>query len=68
MMDELLKRINELAAKDKAVGLDQSEIAERAELRKKYLELFREGFKKDYLENMYFVDEKGNKTKIKKKS
>lgn len=65
-MDELIKRINELAAKNKTEGLSDSELEERAALRKEYLELFRAGFKKDYLDNMYYVDEKGNETKIEK--
>lgn len=65
-MDELIKRINELAAKNKSEGLTDSELEERAALRKEYLQLFRAGFKKDYLDNMYYVDEEGNETKIEK--
>ena len=33
-----LKRINELAQKNRAEGLTEAEIAERAELRKEYLQ------------------------------
>lgn len=44
-MDELIKRINELARKKKSVGLTDAELKEQAELRKKYLEIFRKGFK-----------------------
>ncbi len=65
-MDELIKRINELAAKNKSEGLTKDELEERAALRKEYLELFRAGFKKDYLDNMYYVDDEGNETKIEK--
>lgn len=65
-MDELIKKINHLAHKAKTVGLTPEEETERAELRKEYVELFREGFKKNYLEKMYVVDEKGNKIKVKK--
>lgn len=66
-MDELLKRINELAAKNKREGLTDEELRERDDLRKEYLALFREGFKKNYLENMYYVDEEGNQVKISEK-
>ncbi len=65
-MDELIKRINELAAKNKAEGLTDKELEERTALRKEYLELFREGFKKNYIDNMYYTDEDGNETKIEK--
>lgn len=65
-MDELIKQINHLAHKAKTVGLTPEEEAERAELRQEYLKLFKEGFKKNYLENMYIVDENGNKVKVKK--
>lgn len=65
-MDELIKEINHLAHKAKTIGLTPEEEIKRAELRQEYIKLFREGFKKNYLENMYTVDEKGNKVKIKK--
>ncbi|MCH5202449.1 MAG: DUF896 domain-containing protein [Oscillospiraceae bacterium] len=50
-MEELVKRINELAKKKKTVGLTPEELQEQAELRKKYLEIFRAGFKQR-LENI----------------
>lgn len=50
-MEELIKRINELAKKKKTVGLTEDELKEQAELRKKYLETFRAGFRKR-LENI----------------
>ncbi|MGN0476231.1 MAG: DUF896 domain-containing protein [Ruminococcus sp.] len=50
-MDELIKRINELAKKKKTVGLTPDELEEQAKLRKKYLENFRVGFKQR-LENI----------------
>lgn len=67
-MDELIKEINDLAHKNKTVGLTIEEENKRAELRKEYLEMFKEGFKKNYLDNMYVVDENGNKVKIEKKN
>ena len=66
-MDELIKEINHLAHKAKTIGLTSEEEQKRAELRKEYIALFREGFKKNYLDNMYYVDEKGNEEKIKRK-
>ncbi len=65
-MDELIKEINHLAHKAKTIGLTPEEEIKRAELRKEYVKLFKEGFKKNYLEKMYVVDENGNKVKIKK--
>ena len=63
-MDSLIKRINELAAKNKAEGLSAEEIEERDRLRKEYLRIFREGFKQR-LENMYYTDENGNEVNVK---
>lgn len=65
-MDELIKQINHLAHKAKTIGLTPEEEAKRAELRKEYLKLFKEGFKKNYLDNLYTIDENGNKVKIQK--
>ena len=65
-MDQLIKEINHLAHKAKTIGLTPEEEEKRAELRKEYVELFKEGFKKNYLEKMYVVDENGNKVKVKK--
>ncbi len=66
-MEELIERINFLARKAKESGLTAEEKEEQQKLRAEYIKLFREGFKKNYLENMYIVDEKGNKTKVTKK-
>ncbi|MBR1444071.1 MAG: DUF896 domain-containing protein [Firmicutes bacterium] len=63
-MQELVKRINELAAVDKQRGLTEEEKTEREKLRKEYVKRFREGFKKNILDNMYIVDEEGNKKKV----
>ena len=67
MTEELIARINALARKSKAEGLTAEEQAEQKKLRAEYLEEFRKGFKQNYLDNMYFVDENGNETKIEKK-
>jgi uncharacterized protein YnzC (UPF0291/DUF896 family) len=66
MKPELIARINELAAKHKSSGLTQEEAIERETLRKAYIEEFRAGFKQK-LDNLYIVDEKGNKVKVSKK-
>lgn len=65
-MEELVKKINHLAHKAKTIGLTPDEEVERAKLRKEYLKLFKEGFKKNYLNKLYTIDENGNKVKIEK--
>lgn len=57
-MEELLRRINELAHKKKTDGLTKEELEEQAALRQAYLKNFREGFK-DQLLSMKIVDENG---------
>lgn len=61
-----IDRINELAKKAKTVGLTEEEQAERAVLRREYIDSV-VGSLKGYLDNTYLVDEKGNKTKLQKK-
>ncbi len=66
MEQKKIDRINELAKKAKTVGLTEEEIAERDILRREYID----GFKRSLtgqLDNMYIVDEKGNKTKVERK-
>ncbi len=66
MEQKKIDRINELAKKAKTVGLTEEEIAERDVLRREYID----GFKRSLtgqLDNMYIVDEKGNKTKVERK-
>lgn len=65
-MDELLGRINELAAKAKAQGLTVEEQAERDELRAKYIKQFRASMT-GILDNTYVQYPDGRKEKIKKK-
>ncbi len=61
-----IDRINELAKKAKSVGLTEEEQAERAALRREYIDSV-VGSLKGHLDNTYIVDEKGNKTKLQKK-
>ena len=65
METERLKRINELAKKAKTVGLTDEEVKERDILRKEYLAAFRSNLTQQ-LDNVYIVDEKGNKQPLKK--
>lgn len=59
---EKMKRIKELANKAKKEGLTDREKAEQKGLREEYLTEFRKHFRKR-LDNVVFVDEKGNEIK-----
>lgn len=61
-----IDRINELARKAKADGLTAGEEAERAALRAEYVASVKASLTA-HLDSTYFVDEAGNKTKLKKK-
>jgi uncharacterized protein YnzC (UPF0291/DUF896 family) len=66
METERLKRINELARKQKTEGLTEAEKAEQAKLRQEYLKAFKKNLTAQ-LDNTYIVDEKGNKRKLERK-
>jgi len=66
MKQERIDRINELARKAKAEGLTPEEIAERDVLRKEYIEAYRASLRSQ-LDSIRVVDDKGNKTPLKKK-
>ena len=66
MSDELIKRINALAKKSREEGLTEEEKQEQAELRQKYIKMFRQGVE-NTLSNVYIMDENGNKKKVRKK-
>ncbi|MBP3319195.1 MAG: DUF896 domain-containing protein [Ruminiclostridium sp.] len=66
MTKESIDRINELARKSKTVGLTEEEKAEQAALRKEYLADIRKSLEAT-LSNVYFVEEDGSQTKLKKK-
>ena len=66
MDQKKIDRINELARKAKTEGLTEAEAAEHAALRREYIDSV-VGNLKGHLDNTYYVDEKGNKEKLKKK-
>ena len=65
-INDTIARINELAKKAKTVGLTPEETAERDKLRRIYIDNVKANLI-GQLENTYYVDEKGNKTPLKKK-
>ncbi|AZK47370.1 DUF896 domain-containing protein [Paenibacillus lentus] len=54
-IDAMVKRINELARKNKAEGLTEDEMLERAQLRETYLQNIRRNFRQQ-LESIEVVD------------
>ena len=56
--EKLLKRINELAHKNKEEGLTEAETKERAKRRKEYLKNFREAMRSN-IEMMRIFDDNG---------
>jgi uncharacterized protein YnzC (UPF0291/DUF896 family) len=58
-LKELIKRINELAKKEKTTGLNQEEKEEQQRLRQEYIKVFRGNFK-NTLMNVKVVDPLGN--------
>lgn len=66
MTSELIERINALARKSREEGLTPDEKEEQAKLRQQYIAGFRQGMT-NTLENVYIVDEAGNKKKVEKK-
>ena len=65
-MNEVIARINELAAKNKTVGLNEEELAERDKLRRIYIDSVT-GNLKGHLENTYILRPDGTKVKVKHK-
>ena len=65
-MNEVIKRINELAAKAKSEGLSQDETLERDKLRRIYIDSVKASLV-GHLENTYIVRPDGTKEKVGKK-
>ena len=61
-----IDRINALARKHKAQGLTPDELAERDALRREYIDAVKQSLM-GQLDRTYYVDEKGRKTKLRKK-
>ncbi|MBQ7107411.1 MAG: DUF896 domain-containing protein [Clostridia bacterium] len=66
MTEEKIKRINELARKQKAEGLTEEEKAEQFKLRREYIDSFKNSLI-GQLENTYIVSPDGTKTKVTRK-
>ena len=62
-MDEVIARINVLAAKNKAEGLTPEELEERDKLRRIYIDSVKANLV-GHLENTYIVNPDGSKTKL----
>jgi len=65
-MKEVIARINELAAKNKTVGLTDEELVERDKLRRIYIDSYKASLV-GQLENTYIVQPDGTKVKVKHK-
>jgi len=65
-MKEVIARINELAAKNKTVGLTGEELVERDKLRRIYIDSYKASLV-GQLENTYIVQPDGTKVKVKHK-
>lgn len=66
-MDEVIARINELAKLAKQRELTPEELTERDKLRRIYIDSVKANLV-GQLENTYFVEKDGSKTKLKKKT
>ena len=66
MCEEKIKRINELARKQKSEGLTEEEKAEQYALRREYIDSFKKSLVSQ-LENTYIVEPDGTKRKVKPK-
>ena len=65
-MNAVIARINELAAKNKTVGLTDEELVERDKLRRIYIDSYKQNLVVQ-LENTYIVQPDGTKVKVKHK-
>ena len=65
-INAVIARINELAAKNKTVGLTEEELEERAKLRRIYIDNVT-GNLKGQLDNTYIVRPDGTKVKVVRK-
>ena len=66
MEQHKIDRINHLAQKHRTEGLTSEEAAERAALHREYVEEVKASLRA-HLDNTYIVDEKGRRTKLRRK-
>lgn len=66
MEQSKIDRINELARKQKSVGLTEEEKAEQAVLRREYIDSFKASLVSQ-LENTYILNPDGSKKKVTRK-
>lgn len=66
MKQEKIDRINELAIKQKSIGLTEEEKKEQADLRKEYLEAIRESMRAN-LNHISIIEKDGSVTDLGKK-
>lgn len=66
MTQEKIDRINELARKQRAEGLNGEEKAEQYKLRREYIDSFKQSLVSQ-LENTYILEPDGTKRKVEKK-
>lgn len=66
MTDEKIKRINELARKQKSEGLTEDEKKEQYILRREYIESYKRSLISQ-LENTYILEPDGTKRKVTRK-
>ncbi|MBR7123104.1 MAG: DUF896 domain-containing protein [Oscillospiraceae bacterium] len=65
-MNEVIKRINELARKSKKEGLTEDELVERDKLRRIYIDSVKASLT-GQLDNTYLVNPDGSKEKLERK-
>lgn len=66
MTEQKIARINELARKQKSVGLTSEEVEEQKLLRKEYIESYKRSLEQQ-LNNTYILYPDGTKKKVEKK-
>lgn len=66
MTEKKIKRINELARKQKAEGLTEEEKAEQLKLRGEYINAYKQSLISQ-LENTYILEPDGTKRKVRRK-
>ena len=67
MTEEKIKRINELARKQKSGGLTEEEKAEQFKLRREYIDAYKQS-RIAQLENTYILEPDGTKRKVGRKN